>query len=151
MPLTYLQNNRYLRAVLGELTHIPIYAITKIDPSKLLNVYFIQMLHPSGIRTYKIGWTLYETPAQRVKTMGNGWVLHNCICFEQQTAKDIYDFEREYKTIHPPEIPKEYRPNNGYTELIWHEVLSEKWDILFNVKMTFQEVKELLKNISLIK
>lgn len=148
IPLTYLQNNRYLRAVLGEWTHIPIHAIIKIDPSKLLNVYFIQMIHTSGIRTYKIGWTLYDTPAQRVKTMGNGWVLHNYICFDQQTAIDIYEFERDYKMISLPEIPKEYRPNNGFTEFIWHEILAEKWGMLSKVKMTFEEVKDFLKNIS---
>lgn len=148
IPLTYIQNNRFLRAVLGEWTHIPIHAIIKIDPTKLLNVYFIQMIHTSGIRTYKIGWTLYDTPAQRVKTMGNGWVLHSCICFEQQTAIDIYEFERKFKVISPPEIQREYRPNNGYTELIWHVMLAEKWEMFSNVNMTFQEVKDLLKNVS---
>jgi len=149
IPLTYLQNNRYLLAVLGEWTHIPIHAIIKIDPTKLLNVYFIQMIHTSGIRTYKIGWTLYDTPALRVKTMGNGWKLHYCICFGQQTAIDIYEFERVFKTISPPEIPKEYRPHNGFTEFIWNVPLAEKWETLSMAKMTFQEVKDLLENILL--
>jgi len=148
IPLTYLQNNRYLLAVLGEWIHLPIHAIIKIDPTKLLNVYFIQMIHTSGIQSYKIGWTLHDNPAKRVKTMGNGWLLHNCICFELQTAIDIYEFERAYKKIYTPEIPKEYRPNNGFTELIWHVFLAEKWEMFSKAKMTFQEVNELLKNIS---
>lgn len=147
VPLTYLQKNHYLCAILGEWSHLPIHAIIKIDPTKLLNVYFIQMIHTSGIQSYKIGWTLHDTPAKRVKTMGNGWLLHSCICFELQTAIDIYEFERAYKKIPTPEIPKEYRPNNGFTELIWHEILAEKWELLSKAKMTFEEVKDLLKNI----
>jgi len=148
LPLTYLQINHYLSGILGEWSHLPLHAIIKIDPTKLLNAYFIQVTHPAGFRAFKIGWTLYDTPVQRVKTIGNGWKLHQSICFEKQKALAIYNFEKQYKAIPSPQIPKEYRPNNGFTEFIWNEKLDENWENLSTVMMTFQEVKDLLKNIS---
>lgn len=71
----------------------------------------------------------------------------NCTCIEQQKAIDIYEFERYFKTISSPEIPMEYRPNNGFTKFICNDDFGEKWEMLSNVnKITIDEVKDFLKN-----
>lgn len=148
IPLHYIQNNIFLSASLGELNHMPIAALVKYNPECLLNFYFIQIIHKSGIKSYKIGYTSYDEVIERVKTKHSDWNLHHCICFEKTTALQVYEIEEKYKNIGKPIMDARYKPKNGYSEFIMTSSLGKLWDSLSTKSLTIETTCYLLESIN---
>ncbi len=147
IALYRLHNERNLKVLLDEVNYEPIHAVIKHSPQKLFFLYFIQIVHSAGYKSYKIGWTSYDKIIERIKTIGNGWKLCHCICFEKLPAIDIYNFEKKCVSLNTPEVPIKFQPHNGFSEFFMEEEIENRWDEFSNVEMSFLQVREFIDKL----
>lgn len=147
IALFRIHNQMNLKVLLDEVNYEPIHAVIKHSPQKLFHIYFIQLVHSAGYKSYKIGWTSYDKIIKRIKTMGNGWKLYHCLCFEKLPAIDICNFEKKCVALKTPEVPVRFQPHNGFSEFFVEEEIEDRWVEFSNMEMSFLQVCELIDKL----